>query len=88
MTFCIAIPGINKNAAKNTMRLWDKSLKKNGIAVTHYGCGDLSYENGPAKQHMVLLCKTFAPIYAIYKRNMRGFMKEVDYDGLKCLMLR
>lgn len=88
MTFCIAIPGINKNVAKATMRLWAKSLKKNLITVTHYGCGDLSYENGPAKPHMVLLCKTFMPMYAIYKRNMGGFMKEVDYDGLKCLMLR
>lgn len=88
MTFIVAVPNVKEDSAKGTMKIWDKNLKNHGIALTHWGFGELHNQTGKSiGNHLVLKCEALKLVYGIYKRRMRDFTKEVDYEGLKCLLV-
>jgi len=88
MNFVIAVKNVAEADVHKSMIYWGKALQNYGIKMTHYGYGELHNPAGKSiGDHMVLMCKGIRLAYWIYKK-LNPIFKEVDYEGLPCLIER
>lgn len=86
MNFVIAVKNVTEADVHSSMIHWGKALQNYGIKTTHYGYGELHNHAGKSiGGHMVLMCKASRLAYWAYKKLNLKF-KEVDYEGLPCLI--